>query len=600
MPAWPPAPWIPVDAVAAAVAAPPRRRRLRIAGATLATLAILVVPTGGYLYLHLARGTGDVLVDRAIPASVAAYATIRLDPSLGTKQHIRDLVNRFPASRGDAGSVVSRAVDGVLAGSGLTYDRDVSPWLGTQVAMIGTVSATESGGALLVVDTDDARAAATMRAAESGPGGRGLTWSDQTVDGVGVRTGSCPGSCAQAWSWAVVDHLVVLGSASTVGDVIQTDHGHQPALGAQQQYRDTAAQLPGDRVAEVYVAARPLLDALHRSLAGTDSATRAVVEKMVAPLDAYRSAGLAVSVQSDRADLDMVTLTDPARQPAPGPGGTELASWLPASTVVLGAGSTQSSSSGAGALAVIGLLSVVGTRTDAGTFQNIPNGLPIPSGSGTNPTPAPVPTARPSAQAVPGATVTDPLDPGSLARGLGIDPADLSHLTGPVAAGMWPVAGGPPRGALLIRADDSAALGRMLDAVLSSLAPGALKQAPIIEGSATIVSLGASAPAYAIVGGVGIVGSSVNAVRDVIDTHDGRPPVTDTSAYRGSGAPAAEDGVVFADVQTMVAMIRSWLPAADRSGYDGAAAGVAPLRTVTAASSGDRSVQRVRIEVVVG
>src|SRR5437660_3505733 len=72
----------------------PRRPGLRTVGVAVGVAALVGVPTAGVLYLRAAGGTGDVLVGRAVPGGAAVYASLRLDPSLSTKQHLRDLLDR--------------------------------------------------------------------------------------------------------------------------------------------------------------------------------------------------------------------------------------------------------------------------------------------------------------------------------------------------------------------------------------------------------------------------------------------------------------------------------------------------------------------------
>src|SRR5438045_7616524 len=97
--------------------------------------ALFVVGGAGVgLKLFALRGSGDVL-EQMVPADSDGYATAYLDPSLSQKLHLRQILGKFPALGGSSG--INHRVDQLLAqllnGSGLDFERDVKPWLGSQM-----------------------------------------------------------------------------------------------------------------------------------------------------------------------------------------------------------------------------------------------------------------------------------------------------------------------------------------------------------------------------------------------------------------------------------------------------------------------------------
>src|SRR5438067_295525 len=67
-------------------------------------------------------------------------------------------------------------MDDNLASPGLKFERDVRPWLGSQLAVVGWQRGTSAEGAVLIRSTDDGRAADALATARSHTGG---TWSEQ-------------------------------------------------------------------------------------------------------------------------------------------------------------------------------------------------------------------------------------------------------------------------------------------------------------------------------------------------------------------------------------------------------------------------------------
>ena len=631
----------------------PRRPRLRTIVAGAGVAALVAVPAATVVYLRAAGGTSDVLVGRAVPGGATVYATLRLDPSLSTKQHLRDLLDRFPSVHNDPSTTVTSWVRGAVRGSGLDYDRDVQPWLGSQIAVVG-LTGTTSGYAALLVSTDDGKASAALRATQSESMGQSLTWTTVNRGGVAVNIGkypqpdyasgyTCTGCTNRTgYVWAVVDHVAVVGSAEEVVDsVIDTEQGKEPALGAMSLYNETMSRLSSDRVAEVFVDAAPLLDSLHRSQAqGGSGSLPSSVGSVFKALDAYRSVGMALTVASDHVDLDAVTLTDPTKLPAQStPAGPSLASWLPASSVAV----TESGGGAPGGPAAA--LSAVASMTAYSAMSLQPHGvtayttvpqqpsaviqLPPASAGGSAILKAPSalatpaglppgsapPTLYPAPRPAPIQSVAVPA-PQSV-----IDQQTLSHLNGPSAAGAWAGADGSARAALVLTGDGTVNLGDALDRVLRALTTSPYPTCTVVEqpGGAqsvqcttasrtpvhtdhagiTIGSYSGAVGAWAVVNGVGILGTSPEAVADVLDAHSSGSSAAKAPGFSGSRAGSTGGGL-WVDIQASLSLIRSALAPGQRSALDDAMPNLRPLRTLVASTGGDNATQTLHLELTLG
>ena len=115
--------------------APPAARASR-ARVTALVVVILLLLTGGGTALLLRASNSEQSVDTLIPGTVAAYVKFSLHPSVQQQQALQDLLSRFPSSvRGQVGSKIDDALESGLKDLGLSYKKDVKPWVGGQIAL---------------------------------------------------------------------------------------------------------------------------------------------------------------------------------------------------------------------------------------------------------------------------------------------------------------------------------------------------------------------------------------------------------------------------------------------------------------------------------
>ena len=121
----------------------------------------------------------------------------------------------------------------------MRFDRDIRPWLGSEVAVV--VGPKASHSAFLVASKDDGAAGLLLAKVQRGPTGRTSTWSTRSHDGVVIHV--FPGGVGgPAVAYAVLDHAVVLSDdASLVEQIIDTDHGRHANLASSADYQQTVA-----------------------------------------------------------------------------------------------------------------------------------------------------------------------------------------------------------------------------------------------------------------------------------------------------------------------------------------------------------------------
>jgi len=247
---------------------------------------------------------GDPPEDRAIalvPADAAFYATVHLDPSLGQKRAAKGVIDR---ADGDAEPFEDAIGALVESASPLSYERDIKPHLGNQVALFARPS---SDPTLLSATTNPEASRAAMRrlAEASYPGSyyslREATYRGQPYEHVVYADGggTPPGSNA----FAIIDGFVVLGETSDVQMAIDARRGS--SLADSSELAAARERLSEDVIGFAYLDAEPLAHA-----AGVDEyASRAEV----APLEAIADAGpiaATVSAGDGRLVLDIATRAD--------------------------------------------------------------------------------------------------------------------------------------------------------------------------------------------------------------------------------------------------------------------------------------------------
>src|SRR5947209_490400 len=138
-----------------------RRRGLAVAATAL---AVAMLPGCGAKTNESARAAGIV------PASAVGFLSASLDPSIAQKKNLLSIANRFPKARSKVTKNFTSTEDNFLADlvkpACLDYQKDVKPWLGSEVAVAALPKAGGQGTAsvLLIRSKNDAKAKAALEA----------------------------------------------------------------------------------------------------------------------------------------------------------------------------------------------------------------------------------------------------------------------------------------------------------------------------------------------------------------------------------------------------------------------------------------------------
>jgi hypothetical protein len=510
---------------------PGRRRGLFVVLGAIAALVIVGVPGAVALYLGLARGTADV-VDRMVPNDADIYATLYLDPSLSQKRNIQGLVGHFPAlhSTDQLQGHIDQGMDMALKPEGLSFKDDVRPWLGTQVAVALRLS-DGTPTAVIIASKDDARAAATLARIRTTDSGRKDAWSQHQHGGVSVSVGTpSAGGDGIPIAYAYLDHTAVVGnSAAMIEQVIDTDQGKRPALRTTAAYTSTMQRLPADRVGVAYASGPAITSAMRQALSDGGLSDPGLLKAFDQGAGFLKSVGVAVSAQHNGFAADLAFVTDsskltPAERKAVQRATTANTAldWIPGDA--------------AGFLAVGGLHDGLQSFLQSTTAGASATGLDL----------------------------TGPLQ----SLGLSDPPGVLSHLTGDIAVEVrTDAASSIPGGALLAGTDDAQAVRSYLDGLAGGFAQLSPTHTETYRG-ATITSLpipglgdAGLAPAYTVVDGMTVIGSSAAEVRAVLDAHASGSRVTASPKFTAGGGYSAADPVLYLDLDRIRAAVEKLLPA---------------------------------------
>jgi hypothetical protein len=222
-------------------------RRIR----PLVLIALLVaLPACGGKTDEKARAAGIT------PADAIAFMSVSLDPSIEQKRNLVEIARRFPDAevQDDFGEAKDDLLQQMVEDVGLAYEKDVKPWLGSElaVAVLPGAPGSDVPRAAVLVDQDDEEQA---RAA--------LDKANQRL--------SSEGRPEVAYRF-VDDFVVVAGSApDTVAllDVFEQEAKEEGGdLAASEAFADVVDQLQGDRLVLGWVDSKEAFELLADSFGG--------------------------------------------------------------------------------------------------------------------------------------------------------------------------------------------------------------------------------------------------------------------------------------------------------------------------------------------
>jgi hypothetical protein len=510
-------------------------------------VALLAIAAAGFLLLSKAGPN----VERMVPDSADVYAFVYLDPPLAQKVNLLNLAHKFPDLKTDQ-DIMKRINDGLNAGlkdAGLSFESDVKPWLGSQLAFFVQI-ADKPQAAMLIDSRDDTKAKAFLAKLRSGDEGKKYTWKDETYQGVTISVGTPKATQgAEPTIYAYTDRTMIFSSSvAYVHDVIDAGKGKKGRVVDSAAFKATMSKLPAERLGFIYVNGKPVVDQIKKAASGQGSNGLQLPTGSLKQLDGF--AGVAFSVTArpnglmgdleirlDSSKLDQATrnsLSTPAHP-------NRVTGWVPPKAYAL--------------FTMTGLNQAINSALDSAT-PNVRQGLN--------------------------------------AFGLTGSGSPLAHLTGD--AGIELEAGGgslPVDGALLLGTDDPAGMLAFLDKFVSMMTqgpqgpsqgvlPGQGSQRPSQGGvtftrtnykGVTVTSV--SIPqlsqvgygvSYAVTGGMTLVATSNQEIKAIIDAHGSGQSISQNSQFMSmskevDGMPSS---LLYVDIAEVVKQIQQRVPAVDR------------------------------------
>lgn len=265
-----------------------RRRRLLIAALALVVVAVIlaVVRSCGGGAASAPPATGAA---RLVPADALVYVHLSTDGSRDAVKRALALAGRFPSFprlRDSALARISRA------GTGLSFQRDVRPWLGREAALALLNTPGVTAGSLVVLDVADRRKAEAFLARVAG--------TPKREDYRGTPVQSYGNASA-----AFVDGGLVIGQLPGVRAAIDAAAGRAVSLAKSKTYVQASRGLPAGRVLDAY--ASP--DGVARLLAAQGGALGAAGALIDQP--SLLGVALAMTPESGRARISIHSVLDP-------------------------------------------------------------------------------------------------------------------------------------------------------------------------------------------------------------------------------------------------------------------------------------------------
>lgn len=252
---------------------------------------------------------------RIVPAGAPVYAQLLVHPHGAQAAGARAIAAKLLGTA-DPGAALVRMLDRAGAPSGLSYERDVRPWLGDRVALAVTAFGRRPDGFAAAASKDDGKAGQAIAR---------LLPATRSYEGTSYRTSRDGREAA-----AVVDHTVVAGTDAGVRAAIATAHGGA-SLASSAPLQRARSLVPRDGLGFLYLDFKQVLPGLGAA-AGSPQAA------MV--LQALNGAGIGTIAASLAAGRDVLRVQAAAvldRAPAPHGSGAAAVGALPADAW-LGAG----------------------------------------------------------------------------------------------------------------------------------------------------------------------------------------------------------------------------------------------------------------------
>jgi hypothetical protein len=193
--------------------------------------ALLVVGGGAFALTRFLAPADDAAVALA-PADTLMYANLFIRPSNDQKLALDDLLRKFPGVE-SADDVIQKIVDALdeeIADQGFTYEEDIEPWLGDQLALFVAPgpSPDEPAAAFMAESKDDGAADQFIRTIADE---EGVSLEDRDHEGVSYRADP-----EEDGAVVVLDGFLVFGTEDGVKAAIDSSRSEDGTLEAAEDF----------------------------------------------------------------------------------------------------------------------------------------------------------------------------------------------------------------------------------------------------------------------------------------------------------------------------------------------------------------------------
>lgn len=214
-----------------------------------AVVAAAVVVGGGAVALTRLLGAADDEALAFVPSDSFLYANVFIRPSNDQKSALDNLLQKFPGidSTEDAIRKITELLDDALEDEGLSYEEDVDPWLGDQMAAFmmpgGTI---EVPNVAVLVETKDEEALRDF--IDETTEKDDVELEEKTYEDVTYEVADVP----DPFAFTIVDGFFVGGTEEALKAAIDT-HAGEETLETTRRFTDATAPLNEDWIGLFYL-----------------------------------------------------------------------------------------------------------------------------------------------------------------------------------------------------------------------------------------------------------------------------------------------------------------------------------------------------------
>lgn len=293
----------------------------------LALVAAVVAGCGGGSSASSGSGADPAAV---APATAPLYLEAAVRPQGDVKDGAQSALRKILGTD-DPGAKLIALFDDAAKDDGVSYERDVKPWLGQRVG--GFVSSFGSGrgdglaGTAIVDVTDPGKAREALVKALARHDGKPVRLTGQSYKGVGIQVAS-----GDRTALAVLDDYALVGTLAGVKQAVDVAKGARPLTDVADFTRARGTARAADSLGFAYAQPQELLDAISAMGPASGGTKHRQALGVLRQLLAQAGRGVAVSLQAaaDSVRVRSTSLGAPAQPGAAGGQAADALAGLPA------------------------------------------------------------------------------------------------------------------------------------------------------------------------------------------------------------------------------------------------------------------------------